>query len=59
MNTGSRLCAIAKPGQTLISEGTQDKLGGRFEVRELPEKVLKGKARPTRVFELVGPGERV
>jgi adenylate cyclase len=59
VNTGSRLCAIAKPGQTLISEGTQDKLEGRFEVRELPEKVLKGKARPTRVFELVGPSERV
>ncbi|MFZ1864563.1 MAG: adenylate/guanylate cyclase domain-containing protein [Polyangiales bacterium] len=59
VNTGSRLCAIAKPGQTLISEGTQDQLGGQFEVRELPEKLLKGKARPTRVFELLGPSERV
>jgi len=59
VNTGSRLCAIAKPGQTLISEGTQNQLGGQFEVRELREKLLKGKARPTRVFELLGPSERV
>lgn len=53
VNTGSRLCAIAKPGQTLISESTHDKLEGQFRVRELPEKQLKGKAQPTRVFELL------
>lgn len=58
VNTGSRLCAIAKPGQTLISEGTREKLGGQFQLRELPEEQLKGKARPTKVFELLGRAER-
>ena len=58
VNTGSRLCAIAKPGQTLISEGTREKLGGQFELRELPDEQLKGKTRPTKVFELLGGAER-
>lgn len=58
VNTGSRLCAIAKPGQTLISEPTRDQLGEHFELRELPEMQLKGKARPTRVFELLGCAKR-
>jgi adenylate cyclase len=54
VNTGSRLCSLAKPGQILISEGTFDKLGGHFELRELPREQVKGKAHPIRVFELVG-----
>jgi adenylate cyclase len=54
VNTGSRLCSLAKPGQVLISEGTSDKLGGRFELKELPREQVKGKAHPIRVFELVG-----
>jgi adenylate cyclase len=54
VNTGSRLCAIAKPRQTLISEATHGRLGREFQVRELPEAQLKGKTRPTRVFEVFG-----
>jgi len=58
VNTGSRLCSLAKPGQTLISEGTLDKLGGHFELRELPTEQVKGKAKPIRVFELIGRTDR-
>ena len=58
VNTGSRLCSLAKPGQTLISEGTHEKLGKAFELRELPPEQLRGKAQPIRVFELLGRAER-
>jgi adenylate cyclase len=53
VNTGSRLCALAKPGQILVSEWTREKLGGSFELRELPSEQVKGKARPIRIYELV------
>jgi len=55
VNTCSRLCSLAKPGQTLISEWTLAKLGDQFELRELPPEQVKGKAQPVRIFELVGP----
>lgn len=55
VNTGSRLCSIAKPGQTLIAEPTLEALGNEFEVAELPVAVVKGKSRPVRVFEVLGP----
>ena len=54
VNTGSRLCSLAKRGQTLVSEGTVAKLDGAFELRELPPEQVKGKAQPIRVFELLG-----
>ena len=58
VNTGSRLCTLAKPGQTLISEGTRDKLGDLFKLEELPEEQVKGKAQPIRVFQLLGRADR-
>ena len=58
VNTGSRLCSLAKPGQTLISEGTAEKLGGAFELSERPPEQVKGKAHPIRVFELLGRANR-
>lgn len=58
VNTGSRLCSLAKPGQTLISEGTASKLGNQFDLDELPAAQVKGKAQPIRVFELLGRSER-
>ncbi len=54
VNTGARLCAIARPGQILISEPTLAQLGNAFDVQELPEAKLKGKAKPLRVFEVRG-----
>jgi adenylate cyclase len=54
VNTGARLCAIAQPGQVLISEPTLARLGDAFDVQELPEAKLKGKSKPLRVFEVRG-----
>ena len=53
VNTGARLCSIARPAQILISEGTRERLGDRFETKALPEVQVKGKARPIRVYEVV------
>jgi adenylate cyclase len=58
VNTGSRLCSLARAGQTLISEGTVDKLDGSFDLEELPAERVKGKAQPIRVFELLGGAVR-
>ncbi|MGB5415188.1 MAG: adenylate/guanylate cyclase domain-containing protein [Polyangiales bacterium] len=57
VNTGARLCSLAKPGQTLLSEGTVEKLTGGFAFEELPEEKVKGKAQPIRVFELIDCAE--
>jgi adenylate cyclase len=58
VNTGSRLCSLARPGQTLITEGTRGKLGASFEIEELPAEKVKGKAQPIRVFRLLGRAAR-
>jgi len=54
VNTASRLCSLAKPGQILVTEGTREKLAEGFELGELPAEQLKGKAQPIRVYELLG-----
>jgi adenylate cyclase len=58
VNTGSRLCALAKGGQILVSEGTREKLGDHFELEELAKEKVKGKAQPIRVFEVTGRADR-
>ena len=54
LNTSARLCGVATPGQVLLSEATLARLGGKFEVDELPPALLKGKEKPFRVFNLKG-----
>jgi adenylate cyclase len=51
-NTSARLCGVALAGQIIITEATLAQLGGRFEVEELPAAHLKGKERPTRIFNV-------
>ena len=58
VNTGSRLCSLAKGGQILVSEGTREKLGEHFELEELAKEKVKGKAQPIRVFEVTGRADR-
>ncbi|HEU4533873.1 MAG TPA: adenylate/guanylate cyclase domain-containing protein, partial [Polyangiaceae bacterium] len=52
-NTSARLCNIAQAGQIIVSETTQGRLGGRFEVEELPAALLKGKEKPLRIFNVL------
>ncbi len=51
-NTSARLCGIALAGQIIVSELTLARLGGRFEVDELPPAHLKGKEKPLRIFNV-------
>jgi adenylate cyclase len=53
-NTSARLCGVAAAGQILVSEATLAKLGGRFEVEELPPAQLKNKEKPFRMFDVKG-----
>ncbi|HHP7234154.1 MAG TPA: adenylate/guanylate cyclase domain-containing protein [Desulfobacterales bacterium] len=54
VNTASRLCAAAAPGQILVSEPTYRLLGGRFEAREIEPVRAKGKHDPIRVYAICG-----
>jgi adenylate cyclase len=54
VNTGSRLCSAAKAGQILVSEDTERRLGGRFELQEQPPMTLKGKSKPLRIYAVIG-----
>ena len=54
VNTGARLCSVAKAGECLISQPTYERVKDYFEVVELPQAKVKGKARALRVYNVVG-----
>lgn len=54
VNTGSRLCSAAKAGQILVSEDTEKRLGGLFDLQEQPPMTLKGKMKPLRIYAVIG-----
>jgi adenylate cyclase len=54
-NVSARLCAVAEPGQIIISEATAERLGGRFALDEMPPALLKGKEKPFRRFMVQRP----
>ncbi len=54
VNTGSRLCSVAKAGEIIISEHTFAKVRDHFEVIELPPTQVKGKAAALKIFNVVG-----
>jgi adenylate cyclase len=51
-NTSARLCGVALAGQVIVTEPTLARLNNRFEVEELPPAHLKGKEKPTRIFNV-------
>lgn len=53
VNTGNRLCSVAKPGEILLSEHTYDLVKDYFEAQELSATQVKGKAHPLRVFNIL------
>lgn len=52
-NTSARLCSVALAGQIIVSETTQEKLGGKFECEELSPARVKGKEKPLRIFNVL------
>ncbi len=54
-NTSARLCGVATPGQILVSEHTLNQVSKHFAHEELPPKPLKGKEKPFRMFNILGP----
>ena len=54
-NTSARLCSVALAGQIVISEATQERLGGRFELEELQPAKVKGISKPLRIFNVLRP----
>lgn len=53
VNTGARLCSIAKAGEIIISESTFQRVSEFFEVVELPPTHVKGKSRPLKIFNVL------
>jgi len=56
VNVASRLEAAAEPGQILIGPRTMELVQGKFLIQKRGPLVLKGKAEPVEVFEVVAPG---
>lgn len=54
VNTGKRICDVAKPEEILISESTRKSLNGRIVLGEMREVELKGKNEIFRVHPLLG-----
>jgi adenylate cyclase len=53
VNTASRLCSNAEPGQILISEETWRRTADRIEAFRLPGRRVKGKEGPLTVYHVV------
>ncbi|MBI4702224.1 MAG: FHA domain-containing protein [Deltaproteobacteria bacterium] len=58
-NTSSRLCALARAGQIIVSETTHERLAGRFQSEELAPAQVKGKGRKLRIFNITGSSRAV
>lgn len=54
VNTGARLCSLAKAGEIIISAATLAQLNNLFDVVELPPTQVKGKAQPLKVYNVIG-----
>ena len=54
MNLAARLEGIAQPGSIVVSERVQRLAGGAFEYQDLGKQTLKGIARPTHAYGIVG-----
>lgn len=54
VNTASRLCGIAKPGQIIIGANTWQRIEERIEGRPTGSVMLKGKEKPVQAFEVTG-----
>ena len=57
VNTSSRLCGVAGAGEVVITQECAELLGDDISLSELPPLVVKGKAQPLRVFQVLRAGQ--
>ncbi len=57
VNVASRLCALAKPGETLVGQATYEQAEGFFDFDPQPPFEVKGKAQPIQAYRLLAPRE--
>ncbi len=57
VNVASRLCDIAKGGETLVGQNTHTQAEGFFSFEALPPMKVKGKTKPVPVYRLLSPKE--
>ena len=60
VNTASRLCGVAGPGEIVCTSDTAYQVGlvdGDLRLSELPPLVVKGKAEPLKVFQVLREGQ--
>ena len=55
INVASRLCSLAKAGETIVGQTTYIQAEGFFSFETLEAVQLKGKTKPIQVYKLLGP----
>jgi class 3 adenylate cyclase len=53
VNTASRLESIAQPNQILIGEETYERVQGKFSIRSIGHRKVKGKSVEVMVYEVL------
>jgi adenylate cyclase len=54
VNTASRLCNLAKPGEILVTETTMKRIAGKVDAQSLGEYEVKNKREKLRVYNVLG-----
>jgi adenylate cyclase len=54
VNTASRLCSKAEAGQIIISEETYQRIKEHVNAKSLGEITVKGKAKPIKIYDVIG-----
>lgn len=57
VNTASRICGVAGPGEVVVTEGTATIVKDHFRLGPLPSLVVKGKVEPLKVFQVLREGQ--
>jgi class 3 adenylate cyclase/tetratricopeptide (TPR) repeat protein len=57
VNVASRLCNLARPGETLVGQDTYELAEGFFDFEAQPPAGLKGKAVPVKAYRVLSPRE--
>jgi class 3 adenylate cyclase/tetratricopeptide (TPR) repeat protein len=57
VNVASRLCVLAKPGETLVGQATYEQAEGFFDFEPQPPVEVKGKTVPVKAYRLLSSRE--